>query len=91
MRIPRPDLQDLSGLFDKVVGLGKEVVGEFLDHDGLIAAGETQQRKGTETLHSNRLTAKADERQARAQAFAAQERAAAERIAAEELAAAAQR
>jgi uncharacterized protein YjbJ (UPF0337 family) len=88
MRIPRLDLQDLAGLFDKTVGLGKEIVGELLDDDGLIANGETQQRRGTQRLQSNRLTAKADARQASAQAFAAQERAAAERIAAEELAAA---
>jgi hypothetical protein len=90
MRIPGPDLKDLSGLLDKVVGLSKEVVGEILDHDRLIAAGEAQQRKGTETLHLNRLTRKADARQAQAQAFAAQEREAAECIAAQELAAARQ-
>ena len=79
MRIPRPDPQDLSGLFDKVVGLGKEVVGELFDDESLISAGEAQQRKGTQRLQSIRLTAMADARQARARAFAAQERAAAQR------------
>jgi uncharacterized protein YjbJ (UPF0337 family) len=82
MRIPRPDPQDLAGLVDKVVGLGKEVVGELFDDDTLITAGEAQQRKGAQRLQSIRLTAKADARQARARAFAAQERAAAEHTAA---------
>src|SRR5437764_955491 len=49
MRIPRIDPKDATGLFDKVVGLGKEVFGEAFDERRLIEAGEAQQAKGTGT------------------------------------------
>jgi hypothetical protein len=38
MRIPRIDPKDATGLFDKVVGLGKEVVGEVFDEQRLVDA-----------------------------------------------------
>jgi uncharacterized protein YjbJ (UPF0337 family) len=43
MRIPRVDPKDVTGLFDKVIGLGKEITGEVFDRDRLIKAGEAQQ------------------------------------------------
>ena len=76
MRIPRIDPKDATGLFDKVVGLGKEVFGEVFDEQRLIEAGEAQQAKGTEKLKAIREQAKADGHQAKAKAFDERERAA---------------
>jgi uncharacterized protein YjbJ (UPF0337 family) len=76
MRIPRIDPKDATGLFDKVVGLGKEVVGEVFDEKRLIEAGEAQQAKGTEKLKAIREQAKADGHRAKAQSFEQRERAA---------------
>jgi len=76
MRIPRVDPKDVSGLADKVVGLGKEIVGEVLDQSSLIQAGEAQQAKGTERLKALREQAKADAHDAKAQALDAKQRSA---------------
>ena len=76
MRIPRVDPKDATGLFDKVVGLGKEITGEIFDRSSLIEAGEAQQAKGTEKLKAIRQQAKADTHKAKAQAYDAKERAA---------------
>jgi uncharacterized protein YjbJ (UPF0337 family) len=74
MRIPRIDPKDATGLIDKVVGLGKEVVGEVFDEQRLIEAGEAQQAKGTEKLKAIREQAKADGHKAKAKAFDERER-----------------
>lgn len=74
--IPRVDPNDALGLADKVVGLGKEIVGEVLDQQSLIEAGEAQQAKGTEKLKALREQAKADAHKAKAQALDAKERSA---------------
>ena len=63
MRIPRIDPKDATGLVDKVVGLGKEITGEFFDRTRLIEAGEAQQ-------------AKANAHDAKAKAYDAKERSA---------------
>ena len=76
MRIPRIDPKDATGLFDKVVGLGKEVVGEVFDEHRLIEAGEAQQAKGTEKLKAIREQAKADAHKAKARTLDQRERAA---------------
>jgi uncharacterized protein YjbJ (UPF0337 family) len=76
MRIPRVDLKDATGLFDKVVGLGKEITGEVLDQQRLIEAGEAQQAKGTEKLKAIREQAKADAHKAKARTLDQRERAA---------------
>ena len=76
MRIPRIDPKDATGLFDKVVGLGKEITGEVFDRQRLIEAGEAQQAKGTEKLKAIRAEAKADGYQAKARAMDAKERSA---------------
>ena len=76
MRIPRVDPQDATGLFDKVVGLGKEIAGEIFDQQSLIEAGEAQQAKGTEKLKAIRQQAKADSHKAKARALDTKERAA---------------
>jgi uncharacterized protein YjbJ (UPF0337 family) len=76
MRIPRIDPKDATGLFDKVVGLGKEVVGEVFDEQRLVDAGEAQQAKGTEKLKAIREQTKADAHKAKARALDQRERAA---------------
>ena len=76
MRIPRIDPKDATGLFDKVIGLGKEVVGEVFDENRLIEAGEAQQAKGTEKLKAIREQAKADAHKAKARTLDQRERAA---------------
>jgi len=76
MRIPRIDPKDATGLFDKVVGLGKEIAGELFDEDRLISAGEAQQDKGTEKLKAVREQAKADAHRAEAQGYDTKQRAA---------------
>jgi uncharacterized protein YjbJ (UPF0337 family) len=76
MRIPRIDPKDATGLFDKVIGLGKEVFGEVFDEQRLIEAGEAQQAKGTEKLKAVREQVKADAHTAKAQTLDARERAA---------------
>jgi uncharacterized protein YjbJ (UPF0337 family) len=76
MRIPRVDPKDATGLIDKVVGLGKEIVGEFVDDDRLIKAGEAQQSKGSEKLKAIREQAKADGHRAKAASYENKERAA---------------
>jgi uncharacterized protein YjbJ (UPF0337 family) len=76
MRIPRVDAKDATGLIDKAVGLGKEIVGEFVDNQSLIKAGEAQQSKGSEKLKAIREQAKADGHRVKAAAFDSKERAA---------------
>jgi len=76
MRIPRVDAKDATGLLDKVVGLGKEVVGEVFDEQRWIEAGEAQQAKGSEKLKAIREQTKAEAHQAKAQTLDTKERAA---------------
>lgn len=58
--LPRVNLDHASGLVDKVVGLGKEIVGTLYDEDRLVTAGTAQQGKGTEKLEALRSQAKAE-------------------------------
>ena len=76
MRVPRIDPKDATGLFDKVVGLGKEIAGEVFDRENLVQAGEAQQDKGTEKLKAIREQAKADAHQAQAKTYDAKQRSA---------------
>jgi uncharacterized protein YjbJ (UPF0337 family) len=48
MQLPRIDPKNVLGLADKVVGLGKEIVGTVTNRDRLAKAGQVQQEKGTE-------------------------------------------
>jgi uncharacterized protein YjbJ (UPF0337 family) len=76
VRIPRVDAKAAVGLLDKFVGLGKEVVGEVVDNEHLIDAGEAQQAKGTERLKALREQVKADTHRAKARGYEAKEKAA---------------
>ena len=66
---------NLTGIYDKVVGLGKEVAGTVLDERGWVRAGQAQQDKGTEKLEALRAQAKADTHAARARAAEGRQRA----------------
>jgi len=50
MQIPRIDPKNVMGLADKVIGLGKEIVGTVGNRDRLSKAGQVQQDKGTERI-----------------------------------------
>jgi uncharacterized protein YjbJ (UPF0337 family) len=76
VRIPRISAKDATGFYDKVVGLGKEILGVVVDEDRLINAGEAQQEKGTERLKALRDQAKADAHRAKARAQDSKQRAA---------------
>lgn len=66
--IPTVSPQNTLGFVDKIVGLGKELVGDILDKESLIEAGEAQQTKGTERLKALRAQAKADLHRSKADA-----------------------
>jgi uncharacterized protein YjbJ (UPF0337 family) len=57
--LPRIDYGNVTGLLDKFVGLGKEVVGTLYDGERLIEQGQAQQGKGTEKLQAIRKQAEA--------------------------------
>lgn len=50
MQIPRVDPKNTLGLVDKIVGLGKEIIGTVTNQDRLTKAGQVQQEKGTERI-----------------------------------------
>jgi uncharacterized protein YjbJ (UPF0337 family) len=66
VQIPRIDSKNLFGLADKVVGLGKEIVGTFVGNDRLSKAGQVQQDKGTERLKAVKSQLEAEQHQANA-------------------------
>ena len=66
MRIPRIDPKNTIGLLDKVVGLGKEIVGSVTGQDRLKKAGQAQQEKGTERLKAVEAELRADQHEAKA-------------------------
>ena len=68
MQIPRIDPKNVMGLADKVVGLGKEIVGTVTGQDRLSKAGQVQQDKGTERIKAIRAQAEAEGHQAKAKA-----------------------
>lgn len=68
MQIPRIDPKNLAGLADKVIGLGKEIVGTVTGQNRLSDAGQVQQEKGTERLKAVKAEAKADGHESKAAA-----------------------
>jgi uncharacterized protein YjbJ (UPF0337 family) len=76
MQIPRIDPENLGGLVDKIVGLGKEVVGTLTGQDRLTEAGQTQQDKGTERLKAVQAELRADVHESKATAAEQAQRAA---------------
>jgi uncharacterized protein YjbJ (UPF0337 family) len=68
MQIPRVDPKNMLGLVDKVVGLGKEIVGSLTNQDRLKKAGQVQQEKATERLKAVQSQVEADSHGAKAAA-----------------------
>ena len=76
MRIPRVSYQNVTGIGDKIVGLGREVAGELCNRTSWVEAGEAQQAKGSEKLKALRAQAKADVHRAKAQTAETRQKAA---------------
>lgn len=68
MQIPRIDPSNVLGLADKIVGLGKEILGSVTGRERLQKAGQVQQDKGTERLKAVRAEVEAKSHQAKARA-----------------------
>ena len=68
MQIPRIDPRNTVGLLDKVVELGKEIVGSATGRDQLKKAGQVQQEKGTERLKAIEAELRADKHETKAAA-----------------------
>jgi uncharacterized protein YjbJ (UPF0337 family) len=68
MQIPRIDPKNAAGLLDKVIGLGKEIVGSLTNQERLTKAGQIQQEKGTERLEAIKAQLQADGHQTKAKA-----------------------
>ena len=68
MQIPRIDPKNAIGLFDKVIGLGKEVLGTVANQDRLKKAGQIQQDKGTERIKAVQSQLEAEGHKAKAAA-----------------------
>jgi uncharacterized protein YjbJ (UPF0337 family) len=67
-----------SGLFDKVVGLAREMLGEFFDRATLKESGRLQQEKGSAKLDALQAEVKAEVGNAKVEALdKAQQKAAA--------------
>jgi uncharacterized protein YjbJ (UPF0337 family) len=76
VQIPRIEKKNALGLMDKVVGLGKEIVGTVAGRDRLAKAGQVQQDKGSERIKALKAQAEARKHQAKAGAAERTERAA---------------
>lgn len=68
MQIPRIDPKNVMGLADKVVGLGKEILGTVTGRDRLSKAGQVQQDKGTERIKAVRAQVDAEAHESKAAA-----------------------
>lgn len=68
MQIPRVDPKNTLGLVDKIVGLGKEIVGTVLSQDRLTKAGQVQQEKGTERIKAVKAQVEAETHETKAAA-----------------------
>jgi uncharacterized protein YjbJ (UPF0337 family) len=69
MQLKTVDIKKLRGVGDKAVGLLKETAGVLLDNDRLQRSGEAQQEKATETLKALRDEARAEAKEAKADAI----------------------
>lgn len=68
MAVQRIERESLLGLFDKVVGLSKEIVGTLAGQENLAKAGRVQQQKGTERLKAVKAEVEAEAHDAKAAA-----------------------
>lgn len=68
MQIPRIDPKNALGLADKIVGLGKEIVGTLANRDRLTKAGQIQQEKATERIKAMKAELEAEAHKGKAAA-----------------------
>jgi uncharacterized protein YjbJ (UPF0337 family) len=68
VQIPRIDPSNAKGLVDKVIGLGKEIVGNLTNSDRLEKAGQIQQEEASERIKALKAEVRADAHQAKASA-----------------------
>ena len=68
MQIPRIDPDNVKGLLDKVIGLGKEIVGAVTHSDRLEKAGQIQQEEAAERIKALRAELRADAHETKAAA-----------------------
>ncbi|WP_375479380.1 hypothetical protein [uncultured Jatrophihabitans sp.] len=68
MQIPRIDPKNVLGLADKIIGLGKEIIGTLTRQDRLSKAGQVQQDKGTERIKAIKAQVEADAHETKAAA-----------------------
>ena len=74
MKIGTVEVDQLRGMSDKVLGLGKEIFGALVGNDRLQEAGEAQQAKGSESLKAFRKQVEAEKHQAKAEAHEKRQR-----------------
>jgi uncharacterized protein YjbJ (UPF0337 family) len=79
MQVPRIDPKNALGLLDKVVGLGKEILGTVTGRDRIAKAGQVQQEQGTERIKAVRAEVKAEGHETKAAAAGQAQRAAQKR------------
>ena len=60
MRVPHINPGNAIGLVDKVVGLAREIFGEFFDRETMKEAGRLQQEKGSAKLDALQAEMKAE-------------------------------
>ena len=65
-RIPHVSPKNATGLFDKFIGLYKEVVGTVIDNDKLKKSGQLQQEAGTEKIKAIQAEVEASSHKAKA-------------------------
>jgi uncharacterized protein YjbJ (UPF0337 family) len=68
------DLNKLRGIGDKFVGLNKEFLGTLIGNERLQQEGEAQQERAAEELKGLRAEAKAETKQAKADALEQKQR-----------------
>ncbi|MEY2424926.1 MAG: hypothetical protein QOI61_498 [Actinomycetota bacterium] len=74
MKLGTIDVNQLRGVTDKGVGLGKELVGTILGNDRLQQEGEAQQERAASELKALREQIKAQGQKAKAESFESKER-----------------
>lgn len=68
MQVGPIDVNKLSGIGEKFIGLAKELMGTLIGNDNLEQAGQAQQDKGTERLAALRDEIDAARKEAEAEA-----------------------
>ncbi len=68
MQISRIDPKNAKGLLDKIIGLGKEIVGSLTSSERLEKAGQLQQQEAAERIKALKAELRADAHETKASA-----------------------